>query len=152
MTTPSTLKQRYIHKYSHIEPLPDPPREHDMVQRRTLSSVDGMLLAHFVGKGREDVLITGEIYLLRSAGDPVEVFPDCIFAEVDNDPDEIIWRNGYVIDEVGKPPDLVLEVGSRSTGELDYTVKRERYAALGVGGILALRPFGRRLSRCAACG
>lgn len=142
MTTPSTLKKRYIHEYSHIEPLPDAPREYDMVQRRTLSSVDGMLLAYFAGKGRKDVLITGEIYLLRSAGDPVEVFPDCIFAEVDNDPEEIIWRNGYVIDEVGKSPDFVLEVGSRSTGELDYTVKRERYAAFGVGEYWRFDPSG----------
>ena len=142
MTTPSTIKKRYIHEYSHIEPLPDAPREHDMVQRRTLSSVDGMLLAYFAGKGRDDVLITGEIYLLRSAGDSVEVFPDCIFAVVDNDPEEIIWRNGYVIDEVGKPPDFVLEVGSRSTGELDYTVKRERYAAFGVGEYWRFDPSG----------
>ena len=41
-------------------------------------------------------------------------------------------RNGYVISEVGKPPDFVLEVASRSTGRRDYTVKRAAYAAYGV--------------------
>ena len=41
-------------------------------------------------------------------------------------------RNGYVISEVGKPPDFVLEVASRSTGRRDYTVKREGYARYGV--------------------
>ena len=48
------------------------------------------------------------------------------------DPGAIIARNGYVISEVGKPPDFVLEVASRSTGRRDYTVKREIYASFGV--------------------
>ena len=37
-----------------------------------------------------------------------------------------------MISEVGKPPDFVLEVASRSTGRRDYTVKREGYAGYGV--------------------
>ena len=37
-----------------------------------------------------------------------------------------------MISEVGKPPDFVLEVASRSTGRRDYTVKREGYARYGV--------------------
>ena len=48
------------------------------------------------------------------------------------DPDAIESRNGYVIGEVGKPPDLVLEVGTRSTGRDDYTVKRDAYLGYGV--------------------
>ena len=47
-------------------------------------------------------------------------------------PDAIVSRNGYVISEVGKPPDFVLEVASRSTGRRDYTVKRTGYAGYGV--------------------
>ena len=46
------------------------------------------------------------------------------------DPERIVHRNGYVISEVGKPPDLVLEVGSPFGGRvLDYMVKRDSYAA-----------------------
>ena len=33
---------------------------------------------------------------------------------------------------MGKPPDLVLEVASRSTGRRDYIAKRRIYASLGV--------------------
>ena len=43
----------------------------------------------------------------------------------------ILW-NGYAIDEMGRPPDFVLEVASRHTGARDYTVKREGYARYGV--------------------
>ena len=47
-------------------------------------------------------------------------------------PDAIVARNGYVISEVGKPPDFVPEVASQSTGRRDYTVKRAAYAGYGV--------------------
>ena len=59
-----------------------------------------------------------------------------------SDPERVIRRNGYVISEVGKPPDLVLEVGSRSTGRRDFTVKREGYAALGIGEYWRFDPSG----------
>ena len=35
--------------------------------------------------------------------------------------------NGYVIDEVGKPPDAVIEMAPPTTGLRDYTVKRRIY-------------------------
>ncbi len=44
----------------------------------------------------------------------------------------LVSRNGYAIDEQGKPPDFVLEVASKSTGFTDYTRKREDYAAFGI--------------------
>ena len=47
-----------------------------------------------------------------------------------------------MICEVGKPPDLVLEVGSHSTGRRDFTVKREGYAALGIGEYWRFDPSG----------
>ena len=40
--------------------------------------------------------------------------------------------NGYVISEQGKPPDLVLEVASESTAEIDLNEKRDYYASIGV--------------------
>ncbi len=140
MTTQSALTQTRIGPYSDIEQLPDPPREPDMVQRKNLSLIDGTLLAYFAGS--DDVLITGEIYVVLDAGDPVELSPDFIFARPLIDPERVIRRNGYVISEVGRPPDLVLEVGSRSTGRRDYTVKREGYAALGVREYWRFDPSG----------
>ena len=47
-----------------------------------------------------------------------------------------------MISEVGRPPDLVLEVGSRNTGRRDFTVRREGYAALGIGEYWRFDPSG----------
>ena len=40
--------------------------------------------------------------------------------------------NDYTINEIGQPPDFVLEVASHSTGERDYTARRGLYAGYGV--------------------
>ena len=45
---------------------------------------------------------------------------------------DIIATNGYVNEEVSKPPVLVLEEASRSTGRRDYIQQREIYAGFGV--------------------
>ena len=140
MTTRTTLEQSHSEDYSHIEPLPDPPREPDMVQRKSLSTLDGTLGPHFAAFN--DVLLTGEIYVRLDDKDARELAPDFIFARQVSDPERVIRRNGYVINEVGKPPDLVLEVGSRNTGRRDYTVKREGYAALGIREYWRFDPSG----------
>ncbi len=139
MTTRSTLAQPQTDDYRDIEPLPDPPRKHDMLQRDSLSTIDGTLRAHFAG--RSDVLVCGDGYLRRDSNDSGDFVPDSVFVD-GVDPRRIIRRNGYVISEVGKPPAFVLEVGSRSTGRRDYTVKREGYAALGVGEYWRFDPTG----------
>ena len=54
----------------------------------------------------------------------------------------IIENNGYSIDELGKPPDFVLEVASLTTAENDYTVKRVDYAAFGVPEYWRFDPTG----------
>ncbi len=129
MTTPSTLKPQ-VADYTHLEPLPDPPREPDMQQHERLFDAHHALKTHFAG--RPDVLISGQGYLRHEPyNDAERLAPDCVVAFGVN-PGGIISRNGYVISEVGKPPDFVLEVASRSTGRRDYTVKRDGYAAYGV--------------------
>ena len=55
-----------------------------------------------------------------------------IYVAFDVDAGAIRRRNGYLIWEVGKPPDFVLEVASRSTGRRDTVEKRVRYAELGI--------------------
>jgi Uma2 family endonuclease len=42
-------------------------------------------------------------------------------------------RHGYLIWEVGKAPDFVLEIASESTARYDCIGKRDLYASLGVG-------------------
>ena len=39
----------------------------------------------------------------------------------------------YLVWEVGKPPDFILEIGSKSTARVDLGRKRALYAELGVG-------------------
>ena len=57
--------------------------------------------------------------------------PDLIIA-FNVDRAGIIDNSGYSIEELGKSPDLVLEVASPNTAENDFTVKRVAYAAFGV--------------------
>ena len=129
MTTQGTLTQQ-TGDYSHLEPLPDPPREPDMQQ--TVGIVAFHLALRLYFARRDDVLISGEGFLRHEATNNAErLAPDCVVA-FGVSPEGIVARNGYVISEVGKPPDFVLEVASRSTGRRDYTVKREGYAGYGV--------------------
>ena len=140
-----------IADYSHLEPLPDPPpREPDMQQERRIFAFYGILDLHFAH--RDDVLIAGGGYLRNLPYDSTEIFaPDCVIAFGVN-PDGIVARNGYVISEVGKPPDFVLEVASRSTGRRDYTVKRDGYAAYGVQEYWRFDPSGGRFHDASLAG
>ena len=116
-----------------IEPLPDPPERNDMRQNLIQVPAQSSLQAHYGGRG--DVLVAGQGYLivsLESVEDWGQHFdPDCIVA-FGVDPKAITDRNGYVIAEVGKPPDFVLEIASPSTASRDETVKRSGYEAMGV--------------------
>ena len=57
--------------------------------------------------------------------------PDLLVA-FNADPQAYRDDNGYVISEQGKPPDLVMEIASRSTDRQDVEAKRPAYAALGI--------------------
>ena len=130
MATRTVLRPPAPGADAQLEPLPDPPRIPDMQQYTRIAAFDRFLYAHF-GQ-RADVLICGSGYLRHEAGNDAErLAPDCMVVFGVN-PDAIVARNGYVISEVGKPPDFVLEVASRSTGRRDYTVKRAGYAGYGV--------------------
>ncbi len=131
MATRIALRPPPPGEFAHLEPLPDPPRIPDMQQYIRIAAFDSFLRVHFAS--RTDVLICGAGYLRREAGNDAEqLAPDCVVAFGVN-PEAIVARNGYVISEVGQPPDFVLEVASRSTGRRDYTVKRAGYAGYGVG-------------------
>ena len=57
--------------------------------------------------------------------------PDLMVA-FDCDRELLISQKGYAILTQGKPPDFVLEVASESTGEVDYTDKRDEYESYGI--------------------
>ena len=102
-----------------------------MQQYAHIANAAMSLVAHFAS--RPSTLVSGEGFLCYDTrSHDGWLVPDCIVA-FDVDPGAITERNGYVIGEVGKPPDFVLEVASRRTGQADYTRKRFGYAHYGVG-------------------
>ena len=129
MTTQSLLIKRRVADYTR---LPDPPRVPDMMEQMDaiIAFVTGVRL-HF--DDREDVYVGSGGYLWKTPDDGHGPYPDGSFADGLEDPGWLMHSNGYIISEVGKPPDLVLEIGSRSTGRRDYTDKRDIYAEYGVG-------------------
>ena len=123
------MTTRTVHTTGRLvdpDTLPDPPRSYDMRQRKQLGRADSALIARFAG--RPDVLVSGEGYLRIEAGNNDEIYAPDLVVAFGVDAEAIIQRNGYVISEVGKPPDFALEVASESTGRRDYTVKRIAYA------------------------
>ena len=113
--------------------LPDPPRPLDMQQQLPYLSRTFIILDdHF--SDRPDVGVGGEGYLCLDARDyPGAPRPDCLVViDAPVPPAEILASNGYVINEIGKAPDFVLEIASESTGRRDYVEKPGIYAGFGV--------------------
>ena len=129
MVTRSVLTKRRRTDYTR---LPDPPRVPDIMEQvPAIMAFLNMLSAWFRHRG--DVFVGSGGYLWKTPHDGHGPHPDGSFAAGLEDPGWLMHSNGYIISEVGKPPDLVFEVGSRSTGRRDYTEKRETYAEYGVG-------------------
>lgn len=121
-------------KALRLPPLPDPPRKTDMQENLHFDRPAEMnTLARHLGALREDstIFIGGRGYLCQRRSDlPSCPYPDMIVA-FDVAAADIGETNGYVIEEAGKPPDLVLEVASSHTARRDYTQKRDIYAGMG---------------------
>ena len=101
-----------------------------MQQYAHVASAGTTLAVYFAS--RPGTLVSGEGFLCYDTpSHDGWLVPDCVVA-FDVDPMSITQRNGYVISEVGKPPDFVLEVASRRTGQADYTRKRFGYVHYGV--------------------
>ena len=130
-----TAKPQPSVKYAGLTSLPDPPKRPDaMRQRPHVARADQVLRAHY--HLRPDVLVSGEGYLCYHARDArTSPHPDCLVAFGLEIPGDVVEEvaNGYVISELGRPPDFMLEVASPSAGRRDYLEKREIYAGLGVG-------------------
>ena len=134
MTRPDTFA-----KTSRVQPpfvFPDPPEDPE----DKMTSFDRLTIngnAHYLAQhlgNPETTLVAGDRYLaLAPTRDLAGVrYPDLLVA-FGVDPDAYRLSNAYVISEQEKPPDLVLEIASRSTGRIDVTDKRQDYAALGIG-------------------
>lgn len=110
-------------------PLPDA-----MQQDEPLQEVLHILAARFTGFGRvPDVFLSSNTFICYDPADlNIRVAPDCYLA-FGVDAGAIRRRRLYLPWEVGKPPDLALELASESTGWQDVVEKRAIYARIGIG-------------------
>ena len=91
--------------------------------------------------------VNGDTFIYYVEGDPRRVFsPDCYVAfglsEAALESLSMERNNTYLLWEVGKPPDFILEIGSPSTGAVDTGRKRDLYAEIGVGEYWRYDPSG----------
>ena len=114
---------------SDDEPLPD-----GRYQEPCFTEIVGTVREHF--RNRPDVEVSGNTFIYYEEGNPRRfISPDLHvtlgvtaegFASMDD-------RNTYLVWEIGKPADFVLEIASESTATRDITEKRELYARIGFG-------------------
>ncbi len=91
---------------------------------------------------RDDVVTAGNIFIYYWEGEPqIWISPDC-FVLLGGNIDSIWSNNTYLLWEVGKAPDFVLEIGSPSTWRNDLGEKRDLYARLGVVEYWMFDPSG----------
>ena len=111
---------------------PEFPPRYDMQNIDILHEIGyvATLKRHF---GRRDTtLVYGELPVGTALSIRLGLrIPDLIIA-FDCDPARAIERQGYDIDEQGKPPDFALEIASKTTGRVDYTEKRVDYERYGI--------------------
>ncbi len=122
-----------------LERFPDYPPRDDMQNWFYLheSAVGSALAIHL-----PNAIVVSEVPVTPSQprGNDVRI-PDLLVA-FDSDLALLRGQNGYVIESQGKAPDFVLEVASRSTGEVDYTDKRRDYERFGVTEYWRFDPSG----------
>ena len=111
------------------EPLPDA-----MYQYPVLEEVLSILGTHVTALyPPEEVFRSSNTFICYDPANlNVRVGPD-FYVAFGVDAPAIERRKLYLPWEVGKPPDLALEIGSESTAVQDITTKRRLYAEIGIG-------------------
>ena len=112
-------------------PLPD-----GLYQDPIFRRVVGALEVHF--SDVKNALVSGNTFLYYVEGNPRRnVSPDCYvvfgLSEAALESLSIEKNNTYLLWEVGKPPDYVMEIASQSTWRRDLGEKRDLYARICVG-------------------
>ena len=128
MTTEATTTT-IIYPETDGMPLPD-----GLTQAPLYARILEMLRTFF--RNVADCEVNGNVFIYYVEGDNrLSVSPDCFvaFGLSETALESLAERNTYMLWEVGKPPDFVLEIGSSSTARVDRGRKRDLYAELGVG-------------------
>ena len=129
MTTESTAT--IVYPETDGVPLPDGEYQAPLYIR-----IVGILRTFF--RNIRGARVNGDTFIYYVEGDPRRsVSPDCyvVFGLSDAAQESLSLEgnNTYLLWEVGKPPDFILEIGSPSTARVDRGRKRDLYAELGVG-------------------
>ena len=112
-------------------PLPDPEPMPDGMQQNPHILYVMQILADLLTDRLDTFADTNTIVYYDATNRNRRLQPD-VYVAFDVDAAAIRRRNGYLIWEVGKAPDFVLEVASETTASNDVGGKRARYAAMGV--------------------
>ena len=112
-------------------PLPDPEPLPDGMQQNP-HIIHVMQILDDIRGRRPGVFVDTNTIVYYDPADRNRRFQPDVYAAFDVDAEAIRERNGYVIWEVGKPPDFVLEVASESTADNDIGYKRDLYARVGI--------------------
>ena len=126
--------------YPETDGMPLPDGE---TQSPIFVAIQGMLTGFF-SKIR-GARVNGDTFIYFIEGNPRRsVSPDCyvVLGLSDEVIASIERRNSYLLWEVGKPPDFVLEIGSPSTSSVDLGSKRDLYAEIGVPEYWRYDPTG----------
>ena len=122
--------------------LPDPPEgdPEDMTSFDHLAASGNVryLIRHL--GNLETTIVADERYLTRAPGAPASerMAPDLLIA-FNVEPETYRENNGYIISEQAKPPDFVLEIASRSTGQHDVGGQEAGLRRPGDPRVLAVR-------------
>ena len=111
---------------------PDPEYRVDSVYQSSVIDEAGHVLRAHLSPRSDMFLDTGGFVFYDTSDLNRRVRPD-LYLAFGVDPVAIYARNGYVPEEVGKPPDFILEVGSPSTARIDTERKPVLYGNMGVG-------------------
>lgn len=118
------------------EPVPDSMRQEIVITQQL-----HVLRDRF--RERSDVIMSSGNFIYYEQGNPRAVIAPDWYVSFGVDPDAILSRESYLMWEVGKPPEFVLEIASRTTSRNDLTGKRETYASLGIAEYWRFDPTGR---------
>lgn len=113
--------------------LPNPPKTPDMQRGKHVANMLETLMARY--RESPSVLVGGMGYLCARPDDlKPYLVPHCVVAFGVRG-EEIIAANGYSINEVGKPPDFVLDAMTKFGSKRDYAMRRRACQELRVGEI-----------------
>ena len=128
MTTAAKSDVSVVYPETDGMPLPDGVYQAPLY-RRAVSTLEVRF------SDNPNVYVNGDNFIYYVEGERGRsVSPDCyVVMNISAEATDSIERNNvYLLWEVGKAPDFVLEIGSPSTASIDLGRKRDLYAELGV--------------------